>query len=90
MTVIFGPLFWLHCRVHLQEKQANMVSVNVHNNKAFTKCNASLIQDYCKDWAEQMIVSVVLVCSEPLALHTLHSKQPSCKLLYLRLLPVFC
>ena len=67
-----------------------MVSMNVHNNKAFTKCNASLIQDYCKDWAEQMIVSVVLVCSEPLALHTLHSKQPSCKHQYLRLLPVFC
>ena len=23
-----------------------------------------LLQDYCKDWAEQLIVSVVLVCSE--------------------------
>ena len=31
------------------------------------------MQDYCKDWAEQMIVSVVLVCSESLAPHIMHS-----------------
>ena len=23
-----------------------------------------MVQDYCKDWAEQLIVSVVLICSE--------------------------
>lgn len=33
------------------------------------------LQDYCKDWAEQMIVSVVLVCSEPLAPHIMHSRD---------------
>lgn len=53
---------------------ANVISTNLQKIKIFTLCNASLLQDYCKDWAEQMIVSVVLVCSEPLALHMLHSK----------------
>lgn len=33
------------------------------------------LQDFSKDWAEQMIVSVVLVCSEPQALHILHSRD---------------
>lgn len=33
------------------------------------------LQDYCKDWAEQMIVSVVLVCSESLAPHIMHSRD---------------
>ena len=69
-------LIWLHCKV-VQERQRSMGSVNLHNIKFFTRCSAYLFQDYCKDWAEQMIVSVVLVCSEPLALHMLHSKQPS-------------
>ncbi len=32
------------------------------------------MQDYCKDWAEQTIVSVVLVCSEGLAPHIMHSE----------------
>ncbi|DBB09593.1 hypothetical protein WJX82_008458 [Trebouxia sp. C0006] len=33
------------------------------------------LQDYCKDWAEQTIVSVVLVCSEGLAPHIMHSRD---------------
>lgn len=40
------------------------------------------LQDFSKDWAEQMIVSVVLVCSEPRALHILHSKQTCASLLW--------
>lgn len=71
-------LIGLHCKV-VQERQSNVVSMNLHTINDFTLCNASLFQDFCKDWAEQMIVSVVLVCSEPLALHMLHSKQPSRK-----------
>ena len=36
------------------------------------------MQDYCKDWAEQIIVSTVLVCSEGLAPHIMHSKLVHC------------
>lgn len=50
---------------------------------ALMPCNAPWLQDFSKDWAEQMIVSVVLVCSEPQALHILHSKQTHASMLQL-------
>ena len=63
--------------------QCNVIAckmvMRLHKIMVLTVCNASTFQDFCKDWAEQMIVSVVLVCSEPLALHMLHSKQHSRK-----------
>ena len=46
------------------------------NETCVWQCSGCWLQDFSKDWAEQMIVSVVLVCSEPRALHILHSKQP--------------
>ena len=52
-------------------------------------CNAPWLQDFSKDWAEQMIVSVVLVCSEPHALHILHSKQTHASMLQLLGLVLF-
>ena len=47
-------------------------------------CVYCLLQDYCKDWAEQLIVSVVLICSESKAPQMMRGSIAICIMLHLQ------